>query len=303
MLVWPAVAVLGFIALIGVVVILGLSTTARYEFDRNRVQSQRKQPAPVPGGARTGARPAGARTAGSRTGGERRSWHRGSGARAEQARRQPGTVGVAAHPAGGVPAVAGWWLVDQSGEHPGAQVVAGPFADRVEADWATLAGGLPHLARYGLRRGDGTLIPKPSPQEQAWLGELARHLDRLAEDWDGLVSDDDALTTLVVELAAALVETGLPLHDCSERGPGTAGAAGSGQAGGVCLTPDPGHRGVLVSWRQHDRMSVQRVRGAAADTAVQRTMNTAIAGVLGQLGFGVEPLPTTGCHLVTPARR
>lgn len=36
MLLWPAVALLGFVALIGVVVVLAMSTTARYERERNR---------------------------------------------------------------------------------------------------------------------------------------------------------------------------------------------------------------------------------------------------------------------------
>jgi hypothetical protein len=54
----------------------------------------------------------------------------------------------------------------------------------------------------------------------------------------------------VVEVAATLLDAGLALHDCDGPGP----------AGGVCLTPEPGSGGILVSWRPHDRMSVQRAR-------------------------------------------
>jgi hypothetical protein len=89
-------------------------------------------------------------------------------------------------------------------------------------------------------------------------------------------------------VSAALVEAGLTLHD----------AAGGSPAGGVCLVPDPARRGILVTWRQHDRMSLERVRGAAVEAAVQRTMNAAIADVLTEMGFPVTPVGTTGCHLV-----
>jgi hypothetical protein len=69
----------------------------------------------------------------------------------------------------------------------------------------------------------------------------------------------------------------------------------------VCLSPEAGHRGIVVSWHRHDRMSVHRARGAAMDAAVQRTMNAAIADVLAQSGFGVEMFGSTGCSLVTSA--
>jgi hypothetical protein len=106
------------------------------------------------------------------------------------------------------------------------------------------------------------------------------------------VSDTDWLTTLLVEVAAALVEAGLPLHD----------AAGDHPAGGVRLVPEPGQRGVVVSWRAHDRMSLHHLRGATADAAVQQLMNATVAGVLEQLGFVVEPYDANGCSLVTALR-
>jgi hypothetical protein len=245
----PAMAVLGFVALIGLVIALGRSSTARYERDRRRVAQQQAQPAAP----------------------QRRPAH-----------------DATAHPAGR--GTSAWWLVDESGDQPGGLVLAGPFPDRISADWAAFSGELPASASavYGARGADGALVRRQSPSERAWLAELGRQLDRLAEDWDELLSDADALTTLLVEVSAALVEAGFTMHDCAEGGP----------AGGVCLVPDPGRRGILVSWRQHDRMSLERVRGAAVEATVQRTMNAAIADVLIEMGFPVTPVGTTGCHLV-----
>jgi hypothetical protein len=192
----------------------------------------------------------------------------------------------------------GWWLV---GEDGGAgRVLAGPFPDRSEAGWAALDGRIddPGELRtvYGVRRADGSLSRRPSPQEWAWLGHLGEQLERLSDDWDDVLSDADPLTTLVVEVAAALAEAGLPLHDCADRT--EAGSA----VGGVCLTPDAGQTGIVVAWRQHDRMSVEQVRGPATDALVQHAMNTAVGQVLADLGFAVDPLDGGGGHLVRAAR-
>ncbi|MDT0277317.1 hypothetical protein [Blastococcus goldschmidtiae] len=273
-LVWPAVVVLGFLLFTGLVVVLGTSSTARYEFERNGAQQPARAATP-----RSANHPAG-----------RRAPARSGDAAAAPARGGSGRSGsVAVRPAPAAVAEGGptWWLVGES-----AQVLAGPFSDRVDADWAAFAGELPAVAVFGTRRTDGTVKPKPSPEERAWLGELGRHLDRLPAEWDDLLTDTDPLTTLVVEVAAALVEAGLPLHD-----------PGDGQAGGgVCLVPDQDAGGLLVSWRPHDRMSLQHSRGATADEAVQRLMNAAILDVLEQLGFVVEPAGATACALVTALR-
>jgi hypothetical protein len=172
------------------------------------------------------------------------------------------------------------------------QVVAGPFADQVDADWAALADGLPAVAVFGARCSDGAVEPRPSPEERGWLNQLGTQLDRLPDDWNVVVSDTDPLTTLVVEIAAALVEAGLPLHD----------ATGSDPSGGACLLPEPVSGGVLVSWRPHDRMTRQPVRGAAAGAGVQQLMNATLADVLVQQGFVVGPYGATGCSLVTALR-
>lgn len=292
---WPVVAVLGFVVLAGLVIALGTSSTARYEFERNRVQAGRQVAAPAP----TGDAPAGNGPAGDAPGGRTASgpaqMTSGGGAPEGMWSERGGAVGVASHPAGKRVAEPGvepaWWLVDELGDQPGA-ILAGPFPDRIDADWAALTGGLTDAARvvYGAPRADGHgLVRRQLPQERAWLSDLGDQLDRLDEDWDALLTDEDALTSLVVEVAAGLVEAGLVLHDCT----------GGGPAGGVCLTPEAGHRGIVVSWHRHDRMSLQQTRGAAMDEAVQRTMNAALADLLLQLGFRVEPYGATGCSLVT----
>lgn len=271
-LVWPAVVVLGFLVFIGVVVVLGASSTARYEFERNGARQPQKAATP-----RSANHPAGRRAP-------------GRAAEAPSAAAPAGAQGsVAVRPAPAAVAEGGpsWWLVGES-----AQVLAGPFGDRLDADWAAFADELSAVSVFGTRRTDGTVKPKPSPEERAWLGELGRHLDRLPAEWDDLLTDTDPLTTLVVEVAAALVEAGLPLHD------GGAGQTG----GGVTLVPDQEAGGLLVSWRPHDRMSLQHSRGATADEAVQRLMNATILDVLEQLGFVVEPAGATQCALVTALR-
>jgi hypothetical protein len=263
-LVWPAVTLLGFFFFTGLVVILGTSTTARYEFERNGARapqrSEAESKAAHPAGSSVPARPAGP---------------------------AQGAVEVAVRPAATATGGPAWWLVGES-----AQVLAGPFGDRFDAEWAALADELAAVAVYGSRRTDGAIAPKPSPQERAWLGELGEQLDRLPGDWDELLTDTDPLTTLLVEVAAALVEAGLPLHD----------DAGGAPAGGVSLAPELGTGGVLVTWRAHDRMGLEQVRGAAADAAVQGAMNLAVAEVLGRLGFVVEPYGATGGCVVTALR-
>ena len=277
---WPMVAVFGFLGLTGVVVALGATATARYEFERNGARELQRRSS----SARTSpAHPAGSRLAEAET------------------QPQPQAVGVAVRPvpaAGGAP-VTGWWLVAESSP----QALAGPFPDRMDADWAALAGEHEATAVYGVRGADGRVVRRPSPDERGWLDELGQQLDRLPEDWDELLSDTDELTTLVVEVTAALVEAGLPLHDCAQRGPSDEGQRSTLPAGGVCLTPEPGLSGILVSWRPHDRMSLQLVRGAYADAAIQQSMNAAIAEVLWHLGFAVESFGSTGCQLVTAVQR
>ena len=269
-LAWPAMAVLGFVVLTCLVVALGTSSTARYEFEHNGTRDRQGAESPA-----RGSHPAGSRS-------------RRRAAASTRAAERSQAVDVAVRPA---PAAAtggpGWWLVDDA-----AQVLAGPFADQVDADWAALSGELPAVSVYGTRRTDGAVARRTSPEQRAWLAELGEQLDRLPGEWDELLSDEDPLTTLVVEVTAALVEAGLPLHDAPQAHP----------AGGVVLLPDLVSGGVVVSWRPHDRMGLHQTRGAAASATVQQSMSTAIGDVLWNLGFVVEPFGESGSSLVTALR-
>ena len=146
-LAWPAMAVLGFVVLTCLVVALGTSSTARYEFEHNGTRDRQ--------GAETPAR--GSHPAGSRS--------RRRAAGSTRAQERPQAVDVAVRPA---PAAAtggpGWWLVDDA-----AQVLAGPFADQVDADWAALSEGLPAVSVHGIRRPDGGVTLRTSPEERTFL--------------------------------------------------------------------------------------------------------------------------------------
>src|SRR3954454_1742269 len=112
MLLWPSVTVLGFLALAGLVVALGRSSTARFEFQRNHVQSERQ---PAVAGASVPH-------AAVQSGDDRRTPARAGGGTVEAAPER--AVAVAAHPAGSAP-VPGWWLLDGAADEPAADVLAG----------------------------------------------------------------------------------------------------------------------------------------------------------------------------------
>ncbi len=186
-----------------------------------------------------------------------------------------------------------WWVVDPAG-----RVLDGPCADRVEADHrrneqigkladaAGLPDGDPDAARsaYGVRRPDGTLDERQSPEEKAWLAHLADQLSRVSPS---------PHHDLAVGIGTALVESGFDLHHCAAHDP----------RGGVCLIPTSattGERaGVLIGWTQHDRQSKEHVRGYHTYTDVQDTMNYALADVLTALGFTVHQFGEGSGHIVT----
>ena len=188
-----------------------------------------------------------------------------------------------------------WWAVvdEQDGS---ARILAGPFPDRAEAAWA--AGMHEHdgtavvRPAYGVRRADELLNRRPSPQDWAWLAQLTEQIERLPAGWDGELGEDDPLVTLLVEVTAALLEAGLPLQVAD--GPGS-------ELGGACLTPEPALGGIVVSWRQHDRMSVDHAHGAALDAALQPVMNRALADVLVLRGFAVEAFGGSSSSVVRRA--
>jgi hypothetical protein len=177
----------------------------------------------------------------------------------------------------------GWWLVVDEEDGPGF-VLAGPFGDRDEAVWAIgdLEGGHRGVVPiYGVRRADGLLRRRSSPQDRAWWAYLGEQLDRLPEGWDDDLSDEHPLPALVAEVVTVLAEAGLFLYDPD---------GADSELGGVCLTPEAALDGVVVSWRQHARISVEQVHGATADALVQQVMNRALADVLALRGFAVDPL-------------
>jgi hypothetical protein len=188
----------------------------------------------------------------------------------------------------------GWWLVVDGVDGPG-RVVAGPFADRADARWAASSEPTGEARPvHGVRRPDGGLDRRPSPQEWAWLAHLGEQLERLPDGWATDLDEEDPLVTLVVEVTAALGEAGLPLYD----------AHGTGrELGGACLTPERGIGGIVVSWRQHDRMSLDQVHGAVSDTVVQQVLNRAVADVLLARGFEVEPFGAAGGHVIRSTSR
>jgi hypothetical protein len=285
----PSLVVFGFAALVGLVILLGRSSTARYEvgrfaFDANCADVRRPEPAAVAAAAPAAAAATGATTA---------------QPLAEVPARPPVAEG---HPAGrALPGArtATWWLVDDAAEDAVSAVVAGPFEDSIDAEWVAFATGLAAGVRpaYGVLRADGALAARDPASDRAWLVALGLQLARLPEDWDAFLSDTDELGTLVVEVGAALLEAGLPLYDCAALD-----AEDGDPSGGVCLVPDPSSGGILATWRSHDRMAVQQVRGTAVGAAVQQAMTAVLGEVLTTLGFCVEPLPSGAGHLVTDER-
>jgi hypothetical protein len=182
-----------------------------------------------------------------------------------------------------------WWLAAHEDDGP-VRIVAGPFPDRADAAWAAgLHGPAGARPAFGIRRADGVLTRRPSPQDWAWLAQLTEQLERLPAGWDAGLSDDDPLVTLLIEVAAALLEAGLPLHVST--------GAGS-ELGGACLTPEPAVGGVVVTWRQHDRMSVDHAHGPAVDAVLQPVMNRALADVLVLRGFVVDAFGGSSGHVV-----
>lgn len=271
----PALFVLCFLALLGVVIALGRSATARYESDRHHADARRTEAvaAPVQSTVSTSVSAA--------IPGDRASApQRGS-------LRQAPVIALErpAGPALITPGTPSWWLMEHD------VVVAGPFAERMEAEWAALATGLDgsiHLA-HGVLQSNGVLMSSEPLSEPACLVELGLQLARLPENWDAELSDDDPLATLVVEVAAALCQVGLSLHDSTAAG---------GAVGGVCLIPEPGLGGIVLSWRQHDRVGVDHVHGATSDDVVHAVMNGALADVLRARGFVVDSFGGGSGHIV-----
>ncbi|OLT17757.1 hypothetical protein BJF78_36555 [Pseudonocardia sp. CNS-139] len=177
------------------------------------------------------------------------------------------------------------------------RVLAGPFADQADCYEASPPEGdtWEHVDVienvYGVRGENGTIEPRISPAEKAFAGFLDQQLSRLSHGLH-VARDAHPGAVLAREVATALVEAGFVLHDCAARSP----------LGGVCLTPNFGYGGrdgVIVTWAQHHRMARDHVRGYDRYVAVQDGMNYAVADVLAELGFAVEPFGQASAHIVT----
>src|SRR4051795_2185476 len=114
-LAWPAIAVLGFVVLTCLVVALGTSSTARYEFEHNGTRDRQRAEAPA-----RGTHPAGSSRRRAVGPARAQARHRaGAPGRRRvappRAQPRPRTVDVAVRPA--PPAAGagpGWWLIDDA---------------------------------------------------------------------------------------------------------------------------------------------------------------------------------------------
>jgi hypothetical protein len=131
--------------------------------------------------------------------------------------------------------------------------------------------------------------------------ELADARARVADGLGNPVPADDPYALLAGEVAEALTEAGLTLHNCAPHHP-------QYRLGGVCVLPvssghnPDGQRGIAVSWTTHDLLAMDWERGRERQGA-QEAMNRALAGVLKALGYQVRPFGTGGASLVTGPRR
>ena len=131
--------------------------------------------------------------------------------------------------------------------------------------------------------------------------ELADARSRLANDFGHPLPAGDPNAPLARDVAEALTEAGLTLHDCAPHHP-------QYRLGGVCLLPVPSHHdpdgqgGIAVSWTAHNLLALDWDRGRE-HRGTQQAMNRALASVLKALGYQAQPFGTGGASLVTGPRR
>jgi hypothetical protein len=131
--------------------------------------------------------------------------------------------------------------------------------------------------------------------------ELADARARLADGFGHPLPAEDANAPLARDVAAALTEAGLRVHDCTPHHPGY-------RLGGVCVLPVPsrhnpdGQGGIAVSWTTHNLLMLDWDRGREHHDT-QQTMNRALASVLAALDYPVRPFGAGGASLVTGPRR
>jgi hypothetical protein len=130
--------------------------------------------------------------------------------------------------------------------------------------------------------------------------ELADARDRLSDGLGNSLPSGDPHAPLARDVAAALTEAGLTLHNCATHHP-------LYRLGGVCVLPAPGDRnpdgqgGIAVSWTTHNLLALDWERGREQQ-GTQQAMNRALASVLKTLGYRVRPFGPGGASLVTGPR-
>jgi hypothetical protein len=131
--------------------------------------------------------------------------------------------------------------------------------------------------------------------------ELSDARARLADGLGHPLPAGDPSAPLARDVAAALTEAGLTLHDCAPHHP-------QYRLGGVCVLPVPsrhdpdGQSGVAVSWTTHNLLALDWDRGRE-QRGTQQAMNRALASVLMALGYQVRPFGIGGASMVTEPRR
>jgi hypothetical protein len=131
--------------------------------------------------------------------------------------------------------------------------------------------------------------------------ELADARARVADGLGNPLPADDPYAPLASDVAEALTEAGLTLHNCGPRHP-------QYRLGGVCVLPIPsshnpdGQGGIAVLWTTHNLLAMDWERGRERQ-GTQEAMNRALAGVLKALGYRVRPFGSGGASLVTEPRR
>jgi hypothetical protein len=129
--------------------------------------------------------------------------------------------------------------------------------------------------------------------------ELADARARLADGLGNSLRADHPYAPLASDVADALTEAGLTLHNCAPHHP-------QYRLGGVCVLPIPsshnpdGLGGIAVSWTTHNLLAMDWQLGRERQ-GTQEAMNRALASVLKALGYRVRPFGIGGASLVNRA--
>jgi hypothetical protein len=187
-------------------------------------------------------------------------------------------------------------MAADTGSDPGALVFTGLLGGLVRrGNFRLPRAGLRQSASSGLQvctsMSCGTpVIPLPRPARACLTDGLGQ-----------LLPANDPHARLARDVAEALTEAGLALHDCAPHHPRY-------RLGGVCLLPVPsrhnpdGQGRIAVSWTTHNLLALDWDRGREHQDT-QQAMNRALASVLKARGYQVRPFGTGGASLVIGRRR